>query len=162
MRQDDRFSCGVGLIEIVVVIAVIGVTFLGFYQLIALSIRPIQESARASQAAYLAQEGIEAVRTLRNESWGSNITPLVDEANYYPGVSAGNWTLAATDPGPIDGLYRRTVTVHEVFRDADDNINPTGTLDEKTKKVTARVSWDERGKGKEVTLTTYVTDFLSN
>ncbi len=172
-RSDRVFSCritgaktrsvqGIGLIEIVVAVAIISVSFLGFYQLLIMATRPIEQNVRAAQAAYLAQEGIEAVRTLRNVSWAENIATLTDEASYFAAVVNGNWSLATSDPGSIDGTYTRTITVHKVFRDSDDNISDTGTLDDKTKKVDVAVSWNEHGQSESVTLATYITDFLSN
>jgi len=156
-------SRGVGVVEIMVVVGIVSFAVVGLYEFLVLSTRPISEGVRKVEATYLAQEGLEAVRTLRNKSWDGSIVPLTVEATYYAVIAGSEWALTTTDPGPLDGLYTRTITLHKVFRDpANDNISPTGTEDPRTRRVTAVVSWKERGKSKQVMVETYLTDFLDN
>lgn len=160
-RQKD--SRGFGTVEIMVVAAIIGITFASLYQLFIVASRPIRASARETEATYLAEEGIEATRILRNNGWTSNIAPLSTATTYYPTLSGGTWTLSSTDPGPINGAYTRTVVLDEAYRDANDDITTvTGTLDPDTKKITSTVSWSERGTSKNVVIETYITNFFAN
>ena len=165
MRRKSFFSKknkGVGLLEIVIVTAIIGVGFLAIISFLIFSRGITFQVARNTEATSLAEEGIEAVRSLRDESWATNIKFLASGTDYYPVVSGDKWTLGATDPGPIDNLYTRTVTVEAVSRDADADIAVGGVDDPSTKKVTATVRWQESGSNKEIVLTTYITNFLGN
>lgn len=150
---------GFGIIEIIVVAGLVGVVLLGLIQLTVLSTRPIEESVRQAEALYLAEEAIEAVRTLRNESWTNNITTLTHGTIYYPTISGTDWTLTTTDPGAVNGTYTRSLTTSAVYRDANDDIATTGTLDPKTVKITTTVTWSERRSTATTTMATYLTNF---
>ncbi len=154
---------GIGAVEMMVVVAIVGIAFAGLFQLFVLSTRPIHASARETEAVYLAEEAIEAVRILRNNGWAANIATLTNGATYYPTLSGGTWTLSSTNPGLINNLYTRTVVVRAVNRDSSDNITPSGgTLDPNTKKITATVTWSERASTKNIVVETYLTNFLNN
>lgn len=162
LNHNNR-DAGFGIIEMMVVVAIVGTTFASLYQLFALSTRPVHASVRETEAVYLAEEAIEAARILRNNSWTVNIATLTNSTTYYPKIAGGTWTLSTTNPGLISNLYTRTVVIAAVYRDVNDNITTsTGTLDPDTKKITATVSWSERGKSRQIVLEAYLTDFLNN
>ena len=153
-------SKGVGLVEILIVLAVVGVGFLAIISFLIFSRGVTFQVARNTEAVALAEEAMEAVRGMRDEGWTVNIAPLTSGATYYPVVAADKWTLSSTDPGPISNLYTRTVVVEDVGRDGNDDIVASGgTPDPNTKKVTATVSWTESTQSKQVVLTTYITNF---
>ncbi|MDP2720820.1 MAG: hypothetical protein Q8O75_02670 [bacterium] len=154
---------GIGLVEILIVIAVIAVGFLAIISFLIFSRGVTFQVARNTRATSLAEEDTEAIRAMRDESWSSNIATLTFGTTYYPVISGDKWTLTTTNPGLIDNLYTRTVVVENVGRDANGNIVASGgTNDPKTKKVTSTVSWTEDGRNKQVVLTTYIGDFLGN
>ena len=149
---------GFGLIEILIVGAVIGIGFVGLVAFLISSASTTFQITRNTEAAALAEEGMEAVRSMRDESWS-----LVSTAGtYYPEISVDKWTLVSTDPGLINGLYTRTVVIDNVNRDTNDDIASSGTLDPNTKRVTVTVTWQENQKAEDVTIETYITNFLSN
>lgn len=151
-------SSGLGVIEIVVVIAVIITVFAGLLQLSSLEVR-IQAQAREEYKAYiLARETIEATRFVRDESWVTFFA-LTPNTLYYPVVSGSSWVLSPTDPGGIDGFTRK-VTLQEVFRDSNDDIAPFGNLDLDTRRVEVIVEWVSRGGDlRSITLETYLTNW---
>ncbi len=148
-------KAGFGLIEIIVVTAVVTVALFGFLQTSILSVQLLRREKENLEAVMLAQEGIEAIRSVRDESWTNNIAPLSNGASYYPVVQNSKWILATSSQGFINGKYTRYVVFEEVLRNAQDRIAPSGTPDPDTKKVTARVGWD----GKTTELVTYITNF---
>lgn len=158
--KKGSFAAGFGIIEIAVVAGIVSVVFLGMFQLAIVANRPVAGSARETEATYLAEEGIEAVRVLRNEGWDSHITTISNTTNYYPTISANRWTLNTIDPGAINGTYTRVIVLSAVYRDTDDNISSTGTLDANTRKVTSTVTWNEHGIIRSVVLETYITNFF--
>lgn len=153
-------NAGLGLVEIVVVAGIISIVFVGLLQLLVLTLRPVEENVRQAEAAYFAEEAIEAVKVLRNEGWTTYIDPLANNTSYYPVITSDRWTLTTTDPGPINGTYTRTVTFEAVYRDVNDDITTTGTLDSQTRKVVAAVSWLDHGQNKTVVVETYIANFL--
>ncbi|MEK9166022.1 MAG: hypothetical protein AAB525_04180 [Patescibacteria group bacterium] len=112
-------------------------------------------------AIYLAQEGIEAVRSLRNKDW-TNISALDEAIVYYPTLAGDEWTLSTTNPGPIEGAYIRTVELDKVFRNGSDDIDTAGTDDPNTKKIQVKIAWNEQAGSKEIIVETYLTNFLDN
>ena len=149
---------GFGLVEIVIVTGVLAASLFAFLQTEVLSVRLLRTERDNLEAALLAQEGLEGVRSIRDESWTDTIAPLVNGTMYYPVVENSKWKLVTSDPGAIEGRYTRTIVFSQVFRNASDQIAPSGTLDAGTRKVTSRVAW---GNGQKE-LVGYVTDFSSS
>lgn len=151
---------GFSLIDIIVALAIIGLVFIGIYQLFIISTQASYTRSKKMEAVQLAQETIEAVRTLRNNGWTDNMTTLAEDTEYYLVLSGDEWTLSVIPTSLINDLFDRTVLLESVYRDEDDNIADSGTLDPKTKKVVATVEWQERGQINSVVLETYLTNFF--
>lgn len=146
---------GFGLVEIVVVTAVVTTALFALLQAESLAVRLLRNEKDNLEATILAGEALEAVNALRNESWTQNILPLANGTAYYPIIENGKWKLSTINPGPINGRYTSTVIFNQVFRDAADDITPSGTLDSNTRGVKAVVSWTAKSKD----LSTYITNF---
>ncbi len=98
------------------------------------------------QAAFLLDEGVEAIKTMRGESW-SNLASTTASTTYYFIWNTDRWR-ATTTPVVVDTKFHRTFVVSPVYRDvATFNILPdtSGTLDAGTKLVDITVAWDEKG-----------------
>ena len=158
MKKISSHNVGLGVIEIVVVIAVVLTVFAGILQLSSLETQ-VQVQAREESKAYLlARETMEATRFVRDED-SSTFFALTLETSYYPVISGSSWTLALSDPGAIDGFTRRVV-LHEVFRDGADDIATSGTSDPDTRQIEVIVEWVSRGgNSKSVTLEAYLTNW---
>lgn len=155
---------GFGMVEVVVVAALIAGTLFAFTQAGIVSLRLLRRERENLEATLLAREALEAVRSVRDESWIANIgwrteTPLASPSlPYHPVLAAGRWTLATTSPGLIDGKYARYVEFENVGRDLQDRIVSSGGInDPGTRKVTATAS----SSAVAITLITYITDFQS-
>lgn len=146
---------GFGLIEIVVVTAVVTTALFAFSQAGILAVRLLRAEKENLEATLLAQEGMEATRSLRDESWANNIATLANGTMYYSVVENGKWKFSTVSPGILNGKYTRAVIFDEVRRDAQDKIALSGTVDVGTRKVTSRVTWGSKQKE----LATYVTNF---
>lgn len=143
-------------------IAVFAIFFVSIYQALLFYNKSMKGAVKKVTAIYLAQEGIEAVRSLRNKSWDTNIITLNEAITYYPILAGGEWTLSTTNPGPIDGVYSRTVVVDKVFRNGLDDIDTAGSEDTNTKKLQVKIAWNEPAGSKEIIVETYLTNFLDN
>ena len=79
-------SKGVGIIEIIVVVAIAGIALFGISGVSSYALGVMNDRKALLEASYLAEEGIEAARSVRDESWSSNIAGLTMGTNYYPVV----------------------------------------------------------------------------
>lgn len=157
---------GFGLVEIIVAVSLIVTGLVALMGTSALSHQVAGDATRELQAAFLLEEGVEAVKSLRDKSWQTYISPLVAGTGYYLSyVSIGSynkWVLT-TPSSVIDGVFTRKVQIGNVYRDANDDIAASGTLDVNTKQVTVTVSWQGRGGvTKTKTVSTYMTNLFSN
>lgn len=151
---------GFGIIEIVVVLAIIVTVFAGLLQLAALQSQIGSLVRHQSKAYLLARESIEATRFVRDQDWPA-FAGLANNARYYPIIAGNAWTLSPADPGPIDG-FSRWVELAWALRDGAGNIADGGTADLDTRKVVASVEWTERsGDIRTITLETYLTNWQS-
>jgi len=159
MRKNIHPQKGIGMIEVIVCLAIIAISFWTFLELAKYNLR-IQEQTQAKmEAMTLAAETVEAVRSIRDEDW-NNLASLSLGTKYYPVISANKWTLVSTNPGSVNGIYNRWVVLEKVYRDANDDISPSGTEDIQTKKITALVEWIDRGQTEQINLTTYLTNWI--
>lgn len=154
-----QFEEGFGVVEIIVAISIISIALFAISEVSVIYLKQNILNKKTLKASYLAEEALEAVRSVRDQGWSANIASLSMGSTYYPVISSNKWTLTATNPGFIDSIYARTVVVDNASRDANDNIVTSGgTNDPDTKKVTATISWES----KSTTLTTYITDLYNN
>ena len=122
-------------------------------------------------ALYLLDEGVEAVRFLRDGSFDLNIVPLSVGTTYYLTTTSANagWTLS-TSPIQILSEYEVTVLLDDVYRrNADNDIVPLSspdvkTLDPNARKVTVVASWNDTRSNatSSATTTTYITRLFDN
>ena len=94
-------------------------------------------------ATFLAKEGIEATRSIRDNNW-SDLTP----GDRGLTISGSNWIFQGEQEGIDDKLHQgvRTITIQDIDSDR--------------KKITSRVSWQLTGaRSQEVTLISYLTNW---
>jgi Tfp pilus assembly protein PilV len=108
-----------------------------------------------TEASLLAQQGIEAARSIKNQSWQTLTTAGCDSGCGLDD-SAGFWQFSGLSDNL--GKFTREVIVSDVYRNASDQIVVVGgTLDEDTKKITSKVSWDfSSGRSNEVEQNSYL------
>ena len=158
MKKKSGFS----IVEVMVAISIAVMFFLAIYEMILFSNKITANSLRRVEAVNFAQEGVEAIRTIRDNSWSTNLAGVVNDTNYYLAILGGKWTISQTTAPLLNNIFTRTIKFYGVNRDVDGNISVSGTADSKTKKVVSTVSWTERGQSYNVSLETYITNFLSN
>ena len=156
---------GFGLLEIVIAVSLISGTIfsLAFVFLLANTLET--HASNQIRANFLAEEGLEALRSLRHKSFSSNLASLNAGATYYLSFNpvSSNWSVTTINPGLIDGAYIRSFVVASVSRDGSDNIvSSGGTPDPNTKEFRVSVSWQERGVYSTTTVSTYLSDIFQN
>ncbi len=153
-----NYKKGISIIEVIVASVIISLSVISisvvYGNLVSLSL----ENTKKVQAAFLLDEGVEIIKTMRNESW-SNISNISSGSiNYF--IWNGNvWKSTTTAPSLIDNTFTRTFVVSPVYRDVSTfNILPdtSGLLDAGTKKIDISVSWLHQGATSTKNITTYI------
>lgn len=165
-RKNPVSSAGFTLIEIVLASAILS----SFMVSIALYYKKIldvsENTTRYIQSGFLLEEGVEAVKLLRDESWSLGIAPLSTTTTYYLFWTGAKWT-ATTTPVIVESVFMRTFTVGDVFRDGSDNIVSTialGTFGTSSKKIMFTVAWQSKGDRATTTKSaeTYIMNLFNN
>lgn len=163
-------SSGFSIVEVIVATTIISITIFALMSTAqkgtSLSTRALQQS----QANTLLEEGVEVVKSIRDEDW-TTISGLSLGIDYYLffNTTTNIWSLnvSSLTPGdsipdyPIDSIFNRTLLISAVNRDASDDISELGTLDPNTKKVSVTVSFLSSGVEKSKTLSFYIMDIFN-
>ena len=156
---------GFGLVEVVIASAIISVSIFSLSAVSVIGNRLQSQSLEKTRANFLSEEGLEAMRFLRDKSWNTNLANLSIGTNYYISFasSTSQWSIGSTTPPYIDSFFDRKIMVENVFRDSNDNIVLSGgTQDPDTKKVTVAVLWQDRNATTSINLSTYLSDIFDN
>lgn len=155
-------SRGFGILEMVIASAILSVSLLGISSFYQNSLRVSRATTSFVQAGYLLEEGVEAVKLLRDKSWSGNIANLTSGTSYHLVYSGGSWATTTTVT-LVDGVFDRSFVLENVNRDGNDDIvSSGGTLDAGTKKLTVSVAWGSPTGTTTKTLSTYIANIFSN
>lgn len=154
-------QAGFGLIEIIAGVAIISIFIFGLTAVSRLALRLNEKNVQNIKAGFLLEEGIEAVKILRDGGWTANIAALGVNVPYYFDFNGSAWKATTTNVF-IDGVFERRFIVADVLRDASDDIASLGGPDPNTKKISISVSWLARAGTTTETLSTYITNLFNN
>lgn len=169
MKNKSAFT----LIETIIAITLITVVLTAVTGLILSTLLANQRNMHTLQANFLAQEGLEAVRYMRDSNWLQNYT--WDEGGDLWGSDfdvSGEMYVSSkgcSEPAPCfelltdpaaglitlgnDFEFTRTLMFVPVYEEDG------ATIVDDTLQVTATVSWFERGATRSVELSTFLTDW---
>ena len=162
MRNKVRYALGLALTEVVVVASIILVFVVALFGAYAFYLRISFENLHRAQATFIAEEGIESIKILRDQSWSEKIALIPFGETYRITWNEGLVELAL-GASYIDGMFDRTIVFEEVGRDSNgDIVEQGGTPDEGTRKLTVNISWFSRNATTTKSMSTYVTDLFGN
>jgi len=119
----------------------------------------LEQGGEQTEAEALAQEGIEAVRAIRDGAWN-----VLTYATSSVSVTGTDWIFDGENTTETIGQYTRTISFASVCRDSSHTITtcPGSYTDIHTKQATVIVSWETRpGISNQVQKTTYLTNWDS-
>ena len=138
------------MIELIIVAAIIGVTFFALAELQVALLKSKTDSINKTRATYYAIEAIEAVRRVRDDTsrgWPTIQTYTTGGGTlYYPIISAttGDWDLTTTSNTPDSG-FTWSLAFYNVNRDTIPGsgaiVTGSGSPDDDTRRAVATVSW---------------------
>ncbi|OHA93096.1 MAG: hypothetical protein A3G47_00375 [Candidatus Zambryskibacteria bacterium RIFCSPLOWO2_12_FULL_39_45] len=152
---------GMALIEIVIGASIISVGILAISTAYNTYVQHAFANEKNIQAAYILEEGLEAVTLLRDKGWNANIKLLSTTTTYYLTLVPTYWATTTT-PQYIDGTFLRNIAITDVKRDLNDRIATAGTYDPNTKLVTATVSYFQGHGTTTRSLSTYIANIYNN
>lgn len=157
MDKSVTKKSGISLVEVLLAIGIFAVFSLGIFYLSVETLKRDVKIESASEAILYAQEGLEAVISMRDRNF-----LLLTNGDHGLELVNNLWTFIPA-PENIDGFFSRTITIADVYRDASGNIAASGNFDPNTKKITSEVSWFLRGIFPQSnTLVTYLTNWPGN
>ncbi len=159
-----KISCeenrGITMVEILFAVAIMA-SFIGLLTLaLVLYLQIAVAGPKHTAAVFLADEGIEAVKSIRGRGWELEIESLENDTPYYLHLSEGGW-YATTTEQIIDDTFNREIILREVERDGDGRIAEIGTPDLNTRRVDVSVSWDGLIGQSEVEMSAYITNIFN-
>lgn len=163
----NKRSLGFSVIEIAIVIALINIGMLGIFGLVQITLTASSNSSNQLNAFYLAQEGIEIVRNIRDANW---LKQRSDPAiSWDDGLGSGAWEVSYNSTSlesyqdrylkrdPNSGSFNYSSGNDTIFKRKIVIKRPaTNSLD-----VKVEVSWNERGKSHTVRAETLLYNWLN-
>lgn len=140
-KYNGKQQKGFSLVEVILAISILLAIFLSASSFFLTALDVSETTTRHIQSTYLVEEGIEAIRALRDAGWTPYIMPLSTTTAYYLLWTGSQWSPTTT-PQKTENIYTRSFVVEDVFRDAATyDIASSGTFDRDTKKFTFTVAW---------------------
>ena len=152
---------GFGIVEVLVASVIISLVLVGLHATTVQALRLVQQSTKRTQATFLVEETIEVLRSQRDAGWASSLGTLSSGTDYFLEFDGTAWNTTTTNVF-IDDLFERKFVIENVYRDANDDIAASGTLDPSTKKINVTVSWFSQTGTTTQNISTYITDLFGN
>lgn len=149
---------GVLLIELLVAVSILAVILSISSESVYVSMQSGKTSSDSDVAFGLANEALEAVRAVSDETW-QNIYALSKGVSYHPVATASKWTLASGSEVVTLNLvsYTRSVVINDVSRDPLTRMIESTYVpehnDPSTQQAVVTVSW--QGSGSPVVVRDY-------
>jgi Tfp pilus assembly protein PilV len=158
-RSSNR---GFSIVEAIVASALCLGVLLGIAGAFSATLQSAFNNTPRVQASFLEEEGLEAVRVLRDNGWAANIAAKSTATNLYLTFTGGTWQWTATNTF-VDSTFERKVVLDSVNRDGSQNIvSSGGSVDNAIRKVTVTVSWRQGNATTSKSLVTYLTNIFNN
>ena len=145
------------LIETILVTFLFGVIATGLVATLVTSTTSAKQGAEYIVATGYLQEGIQAVRSIRDQDWSA-----LSSGTHGLKTTSGFYELNGVSDSLDAGVYTRTITIDPVYRTGSltGDIAPAGVLDENTKKVTVAVAWNvQAGRNQNINSIFYITNW---
>lgn len=153
---------GFTIIEVLIASFIISLTSLALMSATTKGIEISEKSLKQAQVNMLIEEGVEAVKTIRDTNWAT-IENLNTETIYYLSFDTNNntWSLGVNPTNLIDEIFTRQIIFSNVYRDTNDDIASSGMIDDGVKKVKVIVSWPYGTSVISKDIGFYLTNFLN-
>jgi len=158
----QKFTAGFSLVEVLVSVFIFTVILSILIGANNLYLSGADANLKLTKATYLAEEGIEALKIIRDTSWTDfyNIPADYDHLYFSYESASSTWKATTTDI-KIDS-FSRSFILSDVYRDSNNIIVQNGgTVDPNTKEATVSISWIKRN-GESITksMSAYIANII--
>ncbi len=153
------YQQGQSLLEAIIAMAVFVLVVVSIATLVLGSFAALRGGGEQTEAVALAQEGIEAVRSIKDGAWNE-----LKYSQSKVNISGSQWVLSGEGTTEQIGKYTRAISFSDVCRDLNNDIvNCPGVYkDVHSRKVSVSVSWQVRdGVENSVQQIAYLTNWQS-
>lgn len=158
MSARKKFASGFALIEVLIAVTIASGAMIVVVAATNKSLIFARTTLRNYQAALAVEETIEAVKAVRATGWSNIASPSAGQ-EYGISWNGAAWQIAAAPETTTLG-FTRSLVFEDVYRDANDDIAASGTLDAGTRKITITVEWTDRSTAKSQEVIFYLADVL--
>jgi prepilin-type N-terminal cleavage/methylation domain-containing protein len=160
MRHTSPQQKGVTIVEVMIGIVILSIAMVFIFHTFTLFFAAQRLTVQNAQAIYLAEEGQEMMRYLRDDNWTTFSALAYDTARY---LSIATTTIVTTaTPEVIDSTFTRTITVRRAYRNGSDDYvastTPGATVDSGSRLVEVSVTWGTNNGVRLYTLLTNIHD----
>lgn len=160
MRRRDPLQKGFSIIEVILAVGIFMIFVSGVAGVVVMGYTSNRLSAEYTVANQFAAEGIEAVRSIKNQDFAE----LVNLAATGVVRTSLVWAFGGTNNTLFRNaseVFTRVIKVEAVSRDGSGAIVASGgTTDTDTKKITSTVTWNfNAARPQSIALITYLTDW---
>lgn len=141
----QNMSKGISLVEVIIASSIISLSMIYIANVYGNFLKLSIENTDKVQAVFLLDEGVEAVKTMRNYAW-STVASSTAGTSYYLTWQNSRWQ-STTTLNLIDNKFIRKFTVVDVYRDATtlNIVTSGGVVNSDSKLVNIDISWNYKG-----------------
>lgn len=154
---------GVSVVEALVGSAILTFVLFAFTSSLSIYSAASADATKRTQALFLAEEGIEITRSIRDRAW-NNIGGLDTEEVYGLSLNetAQRWELSRGEEN-VDEFSRRII-LGDVYRNSNDQIteSTSSIYDAGTRLIRVEVSWQSRRGEQTIALESLLTNAFQN
>jgi prepilin-type N-terminal cleavage/methylation domain-containing protein len=162
MLLQRKYNKGFSIIEVLIAVSIITIAFINFLGIVSFSLKSGSFVKDVNQANFLAQEELEAVRSLKNNTtWDTDgLGSLAVATDYYPSLTAAatpSWSMVLGTEQL--GNFSRKIVFYKVSRDPStfyvESTYNSANDDPNTIKAVATIYFGS----KSIELTSYFTNW---
>lgn len=153
---------GFGIVEMLLAMGIFLILVLGGSIFLTQGFNINRLADQETQATYYAAEGLEAVRSIANQSWPSlEVGNTTCGGTLQRGVTVPTTTWSWSGSPQTRDIFSRTITLSNVCRDGSGNISNGGTVyDANLKKITSTVNWSfSPTRNNTISVSNYLSNF---
>jgi len=157
-----RKTKGMTTVELLIALAVISIGLVYLLGSVAFYLSLLGLEKNVSQANFLAQHSLEALRSFRDSTdWTvDGLGTFLIEVPYHFEKNSSEWNLV--EGSIVENGFERKLLFYNVYRDTNDNIvDSSGVLDPDSKRILVIVSWDQKGVKRQIELVTFLTNWAN-
>jgi type II secretory pathway pseudopilin PulG len=158
MRR-SLYTKGVSLVEVLIGISILAVMLVVIGYSINTYVNARAALLNNTKATYLAEEGIEIVRAVRDNNWNT-IDALPTNTTRYLSVSTTTFSIVTT-PEVIDNNFYREFKVRPVYRNASDDIVASTTVGATVDDGSRQIDMYVGGPAGTTTIQTIITNLYA-